>query len=184
MTTRLSLHAAPSAGFDEPFEMLRACHQRVERMLGLLERLDRHLASQGCDDAAREAARDVMRYFDLAGPAHHEDEERHVLPLLAASPDAALRSLAQRLHEDHRAMATQWQAVRADLADLAGVAEGRAPVAPDAACAARWQGFAALYRDHVRAEEGQAYPPAQARLDDPAQAAMGQEMAARRGAKV
>ena len=179
MTTRLTLHAAPSAGFDEPFEMLLACHQRVERMLGLLERLAGHLDARGCDDAARQAAQDVMRYFDLAGPAHHEDEERHVLPLLAASPDPTLRALAARLRQDHRAMGAQWQDLRADLA---AVADNRWPAAPDAARAVRWRGFAALYRDHVRAEEGQAYPAVRAWLDGPAQAAMGREMANRRGA--
>ncbi|HWH74814.1 MAG TPA: hemerythrin domain-containing protein [Methylibium sp.] len=179
MTTRLSLHAAPSAGFDQPFEMLRACHERVERMLGLLERLERHLATAGCDDAARQAAQDVMRYFDLAGPAHHEDEEQHVLPLLAADPDPALRALAARLRQEHLCMAQQWRDLRTDLA---GVVDGQAPAPADTARAARWRGFAALYREHLRAEEERAYPPAQARLDAPAQTAMGGEMAARRGA--
>lgn len=181
MTTRLTLHAAPAAGFDEPFEMLLGCHERVERMLGLLERLAAHLDAQGCDDAARQAAQDVMRYFDLAGPAHHEDEERHVLPRLAAGPDAALRALAERLHEDHRRMSAQWQAVRADLA---AIADGGGAAAADAGRAARWGAYAALYRDHVRAEESQAFPAARAGLDAAAQTAMGREMAARRGAKV
>ena len=75
MTSPLILHAAPGAGFDQPFEMLLACHERVERMLGLLERLAQHLAEHGCTPDAAQAARDVMRYFDIAGPAHHEDEE-------------------------------------------------------------------------------------------------------------
>lgn len=179
MTTRLTLHAAPAAGFDQPFEMLQACHERVERMLGLLERLAAHLDTVGGDDAARRAAQDVMRYFDLAGPAHHEDEERHVLPRLAASPQADLRALAQRLHRDHLAMAAQWQAVRADLV---AVAAGPGPAAPDAARTARWRGFAALYREHVRAEEDQAYPAARAGLEGRSEAAMGREMATRRGA--
>jgi hypothetical protein len=188
MTTRLSLHAAPAAGFDQPFEMLLACHERVERMLGLLERLAAHLDAQGCNAAARRAAQDVMRYFDLAGPAHHEDEERHVLPRLATSPDAALCALAERLRDDHRSMSEQWQAVHADLAD---VAEGRWSAAPDAGSAAqnaaravRWQGYAALYRDHMGAEEALAFPAARAGLGAAALAAMGAEMAARRGAKV
>ncbi len=189
MSTRLTLHAPPAAGFDEPFEMLAACHQRVERMLGLLERLAAHLADRGCDAAARQAAQDVMRYFDLAGPAHHEDEERHVLPRLAASRDAALQALAQRLRDDHRRMGEQWQALRADLA---AVAAGRWNTAPDGAArgsatpdarAARWRDYATLYRDHMHAEEARAFPAARAGLDGDAQAAMGREMAARRGAR-
>ena len=29
-------HRAPGAGFEAPFEMLDACHERVHRMLALL----------------------------------------------------------------------------------------------------------------------------------------------------
>ena len=94
-------------------------------MLGLLPGCTTHVAVQGCDTQAAQAAVDVMRYFDLAGPAHHEDEERHLFPLLAASGDAALAGLAARLRQEHLAMATQWQAVRADLQAVAAAARRR-----------------------------------------------------------
>ena len=89
MTSPIQLHRTPSAGFDQPFEMLSACHERVQRSLALLQRLQDHLASHGADPQARDAARDVMRYFDIAAPAHHEDEERHVLPVLRAQGEDA-----------------------------------------------------------------------------------------------
>ena len=177
MTSPLTLHAAPAAGFDQPFEMLAACHERAARMLDLLARLLPHLASHGCDDQARQAARDVMRYFDLAGPAHHEDEERHVFPVLQASPDPAAQALVACLRQEHLAMSAQWPSVRGDLA---GIEAGT--WRQDEAAAARWAGFAALYRRHIAAEEAEAYPRVQPLLAGPAQAAMGQEMARRRGA--
>jgi hypothetical protein len=105
MTTPLELNAAPSAGFDQPFELLAACHQRVLRMLQLLQRLQAHLGTKGADPEAGRAALDVMRYFDIAGPAHHEDEERHVFPRLR---DAGLGQLAERLQLEHLAMAEAW----------------------------------------------------------------------------
>ena len=52
MTT---LFSSPAAGFDEPFAMLHACHERVERSLALLERLTAHLAQHGADAQARDA---------------------------------------------------------------------------------------------------------------------------------
>ena len=191
MTSHISLHAAPAAGFDEPFEMLLACHERVLRMLQLLQRLGGHLADRGNDSDARQAARDVMRYFDIAGPAHHQDEERHLFPALlaAAGPHQAvpeqsvqLVQLVQRLHQDHSAMEQGWRQVRADLQ---AVCEG-APVDGGllealAAARARWQQFAELYAAHIVAEEGEAYPAARALLDEPALQQMGDEMAARRG---
>jgi hemerythrin-like domain-containing protein len=181
MTTPLPLHPAPGATFDEPFEMLAACHERVERMLRLMERLAGHLHDQGCDRNARQAAQDVMRYFDLAGPAHHEDEERHVFPLLLARGSPEVQAVVRRLQRDHHAMAHEWAAVRADLCKVAEGSWTRARAMEEAQ---RWQAYAALYRSHVEAEESLAYPAAQALLDQRAQQAMGREMALRRGVGV
>jgi hemerythrin-like domain-containing protein len=180
MTSPLILHAAPAAGFDEPFEMLAACHQRVERMLGLLQRLQQHLESHGPDRPAAEAARDVMRYFDQAAPNHHEDEERHVLPVLRASGDPALQALAERLHAEHQAMTQAWGLLRPGLARLAA---GDWPVPAAVEEFARWAAFDALYRGHLAAEDGSAYPAVSRRLAPAALAAIGDEMARRRGVR-
>ena len=64
----------PAVGFEQPFEMLEACHERVQRSLALLGRIARHIDAQGHDAQSRSAAVDVLRYFDIAGPHHHEDE--------------------------------------------------------------------------------------------------------------
>jgi hemerythrin-like domain-containing protein len=174
----IGLPAGASAGFDTPFEMLEACHERVHRMLDLIDRLSRHLTQQGVDTEACQAARDVMRYFDQAGPAHHEDEERHVLPRLRA---AARHDLADRLHADHEQMAMAWQRVRADLVALT---EGAWDAAAQPDADRRWQAFAALYQVHIRVEEDEAYPAARTGLEAEAEQAMGREMAARRGVTV
>jgi len=176
-TSPLILHAAPAGGFDEPFEMLAACHQRVERMLVLLEKLAAHLPGHGADAQARDAARDVMRYFDVAGPAHHEDEERHLFPALQAAGCAAA-ALAEQLHREHLEMARHWQAVRADLAALR---EGQPPSRD--APVKTWAAFAALYRRHIALEDSEAYPQAASLLDTAARSAMGDEMARRRGVR-
>lgn len=170
------LHAGPSAGFDQPFEMLAACHARMERSLDLLERLGRHLHDKGCDAQARSAAADVLRYFDIAAPLHHQDEELHVLPQLRAQGQAGL---AARLRADHQVMEHDWARLRPDLL---AVADGRLDGRTLAAAVARWTQFAALYRRHLAAEEAQVFPAASAALTPAQQQAMGAEMAARRGA--
>jgi hemerythrin-like domain-containing protein len=116
-----------------------------------------------------------MRYFDLAAPAHHEDEERHVLPRLRQGDQAVL---ADRLHDEHARMATTWAAVRADLVR---VAEGGWQATELDAAAARWQAMAALYAAHIEAEESAAYPAVRKSADAAALHAMGDEMARRRG---
>jgi hemerythrin-like domain-containing protein len=170
------LHAGPSVGFDQPFEMLAACHARMERSLDLLERLGRHLHAQGCDAQARSAAADVLRYFDVAAPLHHQDEELHVLPLLREQGRA---DLAARLRADHQVMEHDWARLRPDLL---AVVEGGLDAQALPPALARWTQFAALYRRHLAAEEALAFPVAAGGLTPAQQQAMGGEMAARRGA--
>jgi hemerythrin-like domain-containing protein len=174
-----SLVATPAAGFEQPFEMLEACHERVHRMLALLARLREHLHGHGPDTQAQQAARDVMRYFDQAAPLHHQDEELHVFPPLLAQGDARVSALVRKLQEDHRAMEARWAAARTVLARVTQGRGGDMDAAEDAALDA----FTALYDDHIRAEEEIAYPAAQAVIDEAACRAMGEEMMRRRGVR-
>ena len=175
----MPLHRAPGVGFEAPFEMLAGCHERVERMLRLLERLREHLPGHGPDAQAQAAARDVMRYFDQAAPQHHEDEERHVLPALRAAGRA---ELAERIHADHLRMAGAWARLRRVLEPMAQgqqLPEGGRDAGLDGA--GDLAGFIALYRTHVQLEDALAFPLAAACLVGAARDAMGHEMAARRG---
>ena len=173
-------HRAPAAGFEAPFEMLATCHDRVERMLALQKKLQQHLLAKGCDEPARQAARDVMRYFDLAAPLHHQDEELHVFPPLLAGPDAALRELAQRLMQDHRQMEARWIDARCTLQAIADSLDSVClALTPDQAAAL--DRFAASYRQHLDDENGIAYPAAEASLSPAALEAMSEDMMQRRG---
>lgn len=160
---------SPSVGFEQPFEMLQACHERVLQRLELLERLDAHLLSHGADAQAQGAASDLLRYFDLAAPHHHEDEERHVLPRLRAQGHVLL---ADRLAAEHREMHAGWLALRSALLSV--------QCGQTVALSGNWRDWAALYRRHIEAEEGDAFPIARAASGDLERNAMGQEMAARR----
>ena len=174
--------SAPAAGFEQPFEMLSACHERVERMLRLIIRLQEHLQTQGLDDQVRQAASDVMRYFDMAAPLHHEDEERHVFPPLMCSADPAVKALVLRLIQDHRQMEVAWQSARAVLLAVAEHDEipfGELNV---------WQkvalnDFARLYRQHLDDEDRVVYPVAKSQLSPEKREEMSRDMMARRGVK-
>jgi hemerythrin-like domain-containing protein len=168
----------PGPSFDQPFEMLTACHERLDRTLALLAKLRAHLLEHGADTQAQQAARDVMRYFDQAAPQHHRDEELHVFPPLIAQRDPTVVPVVTRLQQDHVQMESAWHSARAILAE---VAEGRLG-SLDPAQAAALDSFAGLYAQHIAAEESIAYPAARALLGDEAEAAMGREMKQRRGA--
>ena len=170
---------APGVGFEAPFEMLDACHERVERMLRLLGRLRAHTKTHGADAQARDAARDVMRYFDQAGPHHHEDEERHVFPALLAQRDPAVVAVVIRLKHDHQEMAVMWAQVRASLSALAEAGEGWAGFSAEEE--QRFDAYDALYRRHLVDENDVVYPAARAVIRGAALEAMSADMMARRG---
>lgn len=178
-TRHLPGFSAPAVGFEEPFAMLEACHERVQRTLALLERLRDHVRQHGADGNARQAARDVLRYFDIAAPLHHEDEELHVFPALLARATPGIRALVERLQRDHVAMAADWAAARVPLLALA---EGHAQSFSEGDGAVVLARFAGRYADHIRSEEDQAYPAALSRAEPAALERMGREMARRRGA--
>jgi len=175
--TALPGFGTPAVGFDTPFAMLQACHERVQRTLALLHKLVDYLHGHACDDSARQAARDVLRYFDMAAPLHHEDEELHVFPLLLERGDAAVVAQVRQLQRAHIAMEQQWQDARVRLLALA---EGAVNAfnANDEAVLAR---FAAGYAGHIHTEEEAVYPAASALLDAAALERMGREMRQRRG---
>ena len=208
-TLTLPGHRAPGAGYEAPFEMLDACHERVERMLRLLHKLRAHLQASGWDAQAAEAARDVLRYFNEAAPRHHEDEERHVFPAVLATPDApalphpgtgngggtgsgsgtgsSLHAVVRRLLQDHADMQTHWASARPVLERIA-----RPPAEDRASSQTRWQplaaceeaaldSFASLYASHIEAENHLIYPAAQQALTPAQLQAMSADMMARRG---
>ncbi len=179
MGTPLPGFEAPAVGFEQPYEMLAACHERVQRTLDLLARLLDYVEEKGHDAQTRSAAADVLRYFDLAAPLHHEDEEKHVFPPLLAHGDEALCAAVRQLQADHLRMGELWAAVRpALLRWREAVATGGVDAATQQAIAR----FIAIYAGHIETEEGRVYPAARAAMDAATQAAMGAEMQARRRA--
>ena len=195
-TLNLPGHRAPGAGYEAPFEMLDACHERVERMLRLLNKLRAHLQASGWDAQAAEAARDVLRYFNEAAPRHHEDEERHVFPAVLAAPDApalphpgtgdgtgigtSLHAVVRRLLQDHADMQTRWASARPVLERIARPDQG--PWQPLGTTEeAALDGFASLYASHIEAENHLIYPAAQQALTPAQLQAMSADMMARRG---
>jgi len=173
---------SPGVGFEAPFEMLEACHERVQRMLDLLTRLMNHVAKNGCDVQATDAAVDVMRYFDLAAPLHHQDEELHVFPAVLAMCNDQLDLLVLRLRQEHLEMENLWGQVRQALARVAQEnANTKLPFSQaELAC---MDAFVAIYMNHIRSEEGLVFPEARRALNPEQMSVISREMMRRRGGK-
>lgn len=171
----------PAAGFDQPLELWLACHDRVRRMTGLLERLRQHMANMGADDAARVTATTIRRYFDEAAPRHHEDEEVDLFPLLRrllpAKAPQRMKEVEQalaRLEADHASLGKVWQKVRPVLEAIE-----RGESAQLDADTVRT--FADGYRGHCEVEDTIVAEALRLCLGDADLDALGQSMAERRG---
>jgi hemerythrin-like domain-containing protein len=160
--------------------MLVACHERVQRSLDLMARLQRYLVDKGVDDSAHGAARDVMRYFDLAAPLHHQDEELHVFPPLLAGSDTAVHAVVRNLMRDHRQMEQVWVQARSVLQSIVD-ADASTGLGLTSTQTATLNQFASLYGQHIQDEERIVYPAAQAATGLDALKAMSQDMMRRRG---
>lgn len=167
---------SPAPDFDHPFEMLAACHDRIEDRIEVLQRLLIHLPVHGADIEARQAAVNVMRYFDTAGEHHHEDEEANLFPALIAADKERMQELIGRLLAEHERMRASWQRLRVALVRIA---EG-ASAELDAALVAD---FGTLYARHIALEESELLPLAERLLGADQQAVLGAQMAQRRGVR-
>jgi hemerythrin-like domain-containing protein len=171
----------PAAGFDQPLQLWLACHDRVRRMTGLLERLREHLQNMGADDAARVTATTIRRYFTEAAPRHHQDEEIDLFPLLRRrlpekTPERAQEVIAalDRLEADHVSLGKVWERVRPALeaierGDSVQLDESDVRI------------FADGYRGHCEVEDTIVADALRLCLGDADLDAIGQAMAERRG---
>jgi hemerythrin-like domain-containing protein len=152
--------------------LLLACHDKVRHFCQLSQRLLAHVGRHGADAAAREAATSVRRYFTIAAPLHHADEEEDLFVALGALGDAGLQEAMRDLAAEHDELARMWAGV---LPWLDALAEGRLPEGPTPDV----DGFAQRYTRHARREEEAVYPHA-ARLSAVAMRELATAMVARR----
>jgi hemerythrin-like domain-containing protein len=171
----------PAAGFDQPLELWLACHDRVRRMTGLMERLREHLAATGTDDAARVTAMTIRRYFVEAAPRHHQDEEielfprlRRLLPEKAPQRAREVNAELDRLEADHVALGKVWERLRPALEAI----ERGEPADLDAEDV---RTFADGYRSHCEVEDTIIADALRRCLNAADLDAIGQAMAERRG---
>ncbi|MBJ9696821.1 hemerythrin domain-containing protein [Burkholderia cenocepacia] len=166
----------PAPSFDEPVEMLEACHERIAAECATLMKLAAHLPSHGADTQAQQAARNIMRYFDIAAPHHHADEEQDLFPVLVEISQHQCSPVGERiasLLDEHRALEASWTQLRTVLADIA---EGKTRLLEPVGVS----DFAGAYRAHIAQEESQIFPFAEACLDRQQLVRLSAAMVARR----
>ena len=144
------------AGFDEPIEMLRACHERIEQQCGTLERLVPHLDANGCDDGRARGGGGGAALLQ-PGRTCIITRTRSRISFHVCSHAANRRGrasaralLVASLLADHREMETLW----------AGLRRALEPLATGEASPPRWRSgrgsSARCTGRHIATEEGEA----------------------------
>lgn len=145
----------PAPSFDEPLELMSACHGRMADQLDTLRRLAAWLPEHGPDEQARQAARAVLRYFRTAAVHHHEDEEADVFPRLLERVGPAdqrqAEGLIHSLLADHRELQVAWDGLRTRLE---AIEAGTPAELPDRDV----EFFTLQYRNHIECEEAMLFP--------------------------
>lgn len=162
-------------GFDDPVGLLLACHDRVRHYADLLQRLVAHVGRSGVDDEARTAARAVLRYFDVAAPLHHEDEEKDLYPLLRGRVPAGVAQLMDAISSEHEEFGLLWDKISPSLRLWAT----GAPAEIDVLVIDR---FCDLYVSHAHTEEQEIFSRARDLLSKDELVRLGESMRARRQA--
>lgn len=164
--------AAPT--FDDPLEMLRACHGRIEAQCVTLRRLVVYLSAHRCDEQAVLAAHAVLRYFDTAGQHHHQDEEQDLFPQLLSTQNNTATLLVTRLLLEHQGLENAWRNLRPLLVS---VTEGTASALDHRIV----EHFIEVYARHIEIENASLLPLAATLLNTDQLRLIGRNMAARRG---
>lgn len=173
--------STPAAGFDQPLALWKACHDRVRRMISLLQRLAEHMEKGGLGSDARVTATSIRRYFDEAAPRHHEDEEldlferlRNRLGQLETTQAAKVSGALSRLLDDHVELHAMWRALREPLTRIE---RGEAASLDETTVAL----YVSRYRSHMEIEESVIEPALKRVLRKSDLDAIGKAMAQRRG---
>ena len=159
-------------GFDDPIGLLRTCH---EKMLAQCELLAALLGKESLDNEAREAARNLNRYFSQSAPLHHRDEEEDLFPRINRQ-SLKIAELVHTLKKEHETLDALWNSVAPELKKLP--TDGFSDVFKQSAME-----FSTLCREHIALENRELLPLASNSLSQQALAEIGESMAARRGVK-
>lgn len=101
----------------EPIEMLYACHGKVKRFCKQLQILPTYLAENGINQAVKNDVQQILTYFNVSAPLHHEDEEKDFFPALVAVYPKAQENI-DALESQHISLHQAWDELAVQLTEL------------------------------------------------------------------
>lgn len=113
----LNLSPQQFVTWDEPIEMLYACHGKVKTFCRQLQILPDYLEQNGCNDVVKNDVKQILNYFNQSAPLHHDDEEKDFFPALIKQQPQA-QAEVDLLEQQHVALHKNWDELSAQLVAL------------------------------------------------------------------
>ncbi|HHW7567372.1 TPA: hemerythrin domain-containing protein [Mannheimia haemolytica] len=105
------------ASWAEPIDMLYACHSKVKSFCKQLQILPDYLEKNGVNQAVKNDVQQILNYFNISAPLHHEDEEDDFFSeLIKVQPQA--QAEVDELERQHVHLHKNWDDLSAQLEDL------------------------------------------------------------------
>jgi hemerythrin-like domain-containing protein len=174
--------AKPESDFRDPIGLLSDCHRRVERFLATLTRVGTETQDGRLAREQRAALETALRYFREAAPKHTADEEQSLFPRLRSLNHREIGTLLERLEtleRDHEK--AEQNHAEIERLGQAWLAAGSLPAPAVTRFSQVVAELTEMYKSHIGTEERDVFPAAAKLLDAAQRAAMGAEMAERRG---
>lgn len=181
----VQIGAKAESDFTDPVGMLRDCHRRIERFLGVLRTIGEESDGSPLSGERRKALETSLRYFREGAPRHVQDEEVSLFPRLRhqkGADVAAALAVVERLERDH-GMVEAWHR-ELDVLGTRWSREGTLDAASISRFRQLTQQLCELYDGHIQVEDNEVFPLASASLPRSDLKAIGREMAERRAASV
>jgi len=168
--------------FTDPLGLLSDCHRRIEHFLAVLIKLCGKAQGGSLDAEEGELLEKALAYFRDAAPMHTADEEHSLFPRLRASgqSEAALARLAE-LEYEHVLAGRDHEIV--DSLGRRWLREGRLAPGDSVQMTQALKRLSEIYSRHIALEDRELFPLADRLLGPEELAAVGREMADRRGIK-
>ena len=103
--------------WDEPIEMLYACHGKVKQFCRQLQILPDYIEQNGCSQAVKNDVQQILNYFNQSAPLHHDDEEKDFFPALVKEVPKAQAEI-DLLETQHQALHQNWDELSVELRKL------------------------------------------------------------------
>lgn len=167
------------ASFEDPLGLLTSCHDKIIHFSSTLYKLSTLLRQDGWSEELSTTAKNIRRYFNIAGPEHHLDEEQHLFPAIIAydlkSEHQEIITLINQMIKDHVESDALWEKIDLLLSQQSNDFKQLEKLSEQ---------FEKSMHEHAELENSIIFPFAKTHISEKEFKKMGKAIAERRGVKL